>query len=227
MSLWSRINEALSALASGEPLSSVFEKLSTPPEKSVAFTIAVIALSAKMAKADGQVTRDEVVAFRQVFMIAPADEPQAARVFNLARQDIAGFEAYAIKIARMFADNVSVLEDLLEGLFHISMADGVYHPKEDAFIARVAEIFGISERHFTAVRARYVPGAEPDPYSVLDVEPGMPIVEIRARWRRLVRDPHPDAMIARGVPEEAIALATTRLAAINHAWEQIQREAGG
>ena len=227
MSVWSRIGEALSALASGEPLSSVFEKLRSPPEKSVAFTIAVIALSAKMAKADGQVTRDEVVAFRQVFMIAPADEPQAARAFNLARQDIAGFEAYAVKIARMFADNGSVLEDLLEGLFHISMADGIYHPKEDAFIARVAEIFGISERHFTSVRARYVPGAEPDPYSVLDVEPGTPIVEIRARWRRLVRETHPDAMIARGVPEEAIALATTRLAAINHAWEQIQREAGG
>ena len=63
MSLWSRIQDALSALAKGEGLSAVFDRLRSPPERSVAFTIAVIALSAKMAKADGRVTRDEVMAF--------------------------------------------------------------------------------------------------------------------------------------------------------------------
>ena len=91
MSLWSRIQDALSALAKGEGLSAVFDRLRSPPERSVAFTIAVIALSAKMAKADGRVTRDEVMAFRQVFHIPPAEERAAARVFNLAREDVAGF----------------------------------------------------------------------------------------------------------------------------------------
>ena len=93
MSIWTRITEALSALTSGEALSAVFDRLRTPPEKSVAFTIAVIALGAKMAKADGQVTRDEVTAFREVFNIGDADAQGAARVFNLARQDVAGFDA--------------------------------------------------------------------------------------------------------------------------------------
>src|SRR6056297_1446894 len=120
MSIWTRISEALQALAKGESLTSVFDRLRSPPERSVAFTIAVIALSAKMAKADGLVTRDEVTAFREVFHIAPQDEAAAARVFNLARQDVAGFDEYARRISRMFRDDRGALDDLLEGLFHIA-----------------------------------------------------------------------------------------------------------
>ena len=92
MSVWARIAAALQALASGEALSNLFDMLRTPPERSVAFTIAVIALGAKMAKADGLVTKDEVAAFRQVFTIPKSEEENAARVFNLARQDVAGFQ---------------------------------------------------------------------------------------------------------------------------------------
>src|SRR6056300_1421216 len=113
MSIWARISEALAALAKGEALSSVFDLLRAPPERSVAFTIAVIALGAKMAKADGQVTRDEVAAFRQVFYIPAADTAAAARVFNLAREDVAGFQDYARRIARMFEPAAPILEDLL------------------------------------------------------------------------------------------------------------------
>ena len=148
MSLWSRIADALSALAAGESLSAVFDRLRTPPERSVAFTIAVIALGAKMAKADGHVTRDEVTAFREVFTIPPADAANAARVFNMARTDVTGYEEYAARIARMYAGtpDASPLVDLMEGLFHIAMADGTYHPNEDVFLARVAEIFGLTDR---------------------------------------------------------------------------------
>ena len=224
MSIWNRITDALAALRAGEGLSVVFEKLSSPPERTVGFTIAVIALGAKMAKADGRVTRDEVTAFREVFSIAPEDEEKAARVFDLARRDSAGFEAYATQIARMFADDEAVRQDLLEGLFHIAAADGVYHPDEDVFLRRVAEIFGIGERCFRAIRARQVVDAEPDPYDILGVDPDMPLDEMRARWRALVRENHPDRMIARGLPEEAVKLATARLAAVNEAYEQVMDE---
>ncbi len=225
MSIWSRIADALSALTKGEPLSSVFEKLRNPPERSVAFTIAVIGLGAKMAKADGSVTRDEVTAFREVFFIPEADTAAAARVFNLARQDVAGFEDYARRIAGMFGAGDPVLCDLMEGLFYIAMADGEYHPNEDDFLARVAEIFGIDQRRFRGLRTRFVPDAPPDPWDVLGVEPGTPLDEVRAAWRRLVRESHPDRMIARGVPEEAVKLAERRLIAINRAWEEISGKA--
>ncbi|MGX0903373.1 DnaJ like chaperone protein [Roseovarius sp. MBR-79] len=221
MSIWTRITEALQALAKGESLSHVFDLLRTPPERSVAFTIAVIALSAKMAKADGQVTRDEVTAFREVFSIPPEEESNAARVFNLARQDVAGFEDYAARIARMFDGAPETLCDLMEGLFHIAMADGIYHPNEDAFLERVAGIFGLPEPQFRALRARFVPDAAPDPWSVLGVTADMPMAEIRAAWRQMVRDCHPDRLQARGIPEEAVRLAEKRLKDINRAWEEI------
>lgn len=221
MSIWSRISHALSALASGEGLSMVFEKLRSPPERSIAFTIAMIALSAKMAKADGLVTRDEVTAFREVFQIASEDEAGAAKVFNLARQDVAGFEDYARRIQSMFASEPGTLADLLEGLFFIAMADGQYHPAEDAFLIKVAEIFEIDALRFRAMRARFVPDASPDPYTVLGVTPDMSLDDIRAAWRKLVRETHPDVMMARGVPEEAIKLSQRRMQDINEAWAEI------
>lgn len=223
MSIWTRIADALSALTSGEPLSEVFDRLRTPPERSVGFAIAVIALGAKMAKADGLVTRDEVSAFREVFEIPEGEEANAARVFNLARQDVAGFEDYARRIARMYGQGNETLCDLFEGLFHIAIADGHYHPAEDEFLKQVSEIFGMSERQFRSVRVRFVPDAVPDPWAVLGVEPGTQIEEVRKVWRQLVRDSHPDRMIARGVPIEAIRMAEARMAAINTAWEEISR----
>ena len=223
MSVWTRISEALAALAKGEGLATVFERLRTPPERSVAFAIAVIALSAKMAKADGQVTRDEVTAFRQVFTIPADEEPNAARVFNLAREDVAGFDTYARRIARMFEGGHQTLMDLMEGLFHIANADGTYHPGENEFLTEVGRIFGLTEMEFRALRARCVPGADPDPWAVLGLPPGGHIDEARAAWRRLVRENHPDRLAARGLPVEAVRLAERRLKTINSAWDEIER----
>lgn len=223
MSLWTRISDALSALANGESLSDVFERLRTPPQRSVGFAIAVIALGAKMAKADGQVTRDEVTAFREVFQIAQGDEDGAARVFDLARQDVAGYQEYAQQIRRMFDPDSAVLCDLMEGLFHIALADGFYHPGENAFLEDVATIFGLEDTRFKALRARFVPDMAPDPYTILGVTPDTPLPEIRKAWRKLVRESHPDQMIARGVPQEAIRLAERRMIDINRAWDDINR----
>jgi DnaJ like chaperone protein len=225
MSLWTRISEALSALANGEGLAAVFDKLRQNPERTVAFTIAVIALGAKMAKADGRVTRDEVAAFREVFHIPKQAEHQAARVFDLARQDIAGFEDYATRIGAMFRSDDGPsggpLRDLMEGLFHIAVADGSYHPGEDAYLVRVAQIFGFSTLDFARLRAQFVADAERDPYDVLGVPHDAPLDEVRAAWRALVRETHPDRMMARGVPEEAVKLAEKRLISVNRAWEAI------
>ncbi|QFU09343.1 DnaJ-like protein DjlA [Rhodobacteraceae bacterium THAF1] len=222
MSIWTRILDALAALRQGDSLAEIFERLRTPPEQSVGFTIAVIALGAKMAKADGTVTRDEVTAFREVFTIPPEAEAAAGRVFNLARQDVAGFEDYATRIAKSFGRGSDMLEDLLDGLFHIAAADGDYHPDEEVFLRRVQEIFGISEAAFRQARARHVPDAAPDPYAILGVDPDAPLADIQRAYRKLVKESHPDRMIARGVPTEAVRLAERRLSAINDAWAEIE-----
>ena len=221
MSLWKRITDAVRALAKGEPLSAMLER--RPPEHTVAFTIAVIALGAKMAKADGRVTPPEIRAFREIFHIPRGEELAAARVYNMARTDVAGFETYARRVARMFRDRPGALSDLLEGLVYIAMADGEYHPHEAAFLEEIARIFEIPEDEFRAIRARHMPG-ESDPYAVLGVSHDADETEIRRKYRARVRDLHPDQMLARGVPEEARRLAEQRLAAINEAYTRIREE---
>ena len=225
MSLWSRITAALESLRAGEPLSAVFDRLRAPPERSVAFTIGVIALGAKLAKADGTVTRDEVAVFRSVFTIPAAEERNAARIFDLARQDVAGFDAYARKIAGLFPAGDPVLRDLLEGLFHVAMADGRFHPAEEAYLRQVAEAFGLGERCFRVMIGRFVPGSEPDPYDMLELAPDADLDAARAAYRRLVRESHPDALRARSVPEEAVKLAEARLKSLNRAWEEVRERA--
>lgn len=223
MSLWSRISDALAALVSGEGLTAVFDRLRTPPERSVGFTIAIIALGAKMAKADGQVTRDEVSAFRRIFTIPAGEEANAARVFNLARQDVAGFDAYARKIAAMFENDRETLTNIMEGLFQIALADGDYNALEDEFLAEVARIFQLSDCCLRGLRERLVPGHPHDPYDVLDVPADAPLDTIRSAWKAAVRENHPDRLQARGIPAEALRLAQERLMAVNAAWDEISR----
>ena len=136
MSIWTRIADALSALTQGEPLSVVFDRLrghvQTPPERSVGFTIAIIALSAKIAKADGTVTRDEVSTFRRIFTIAESELENAARVYNLARQDAAGFDAYA----RMIAPYLSKELDATVIVENLPGAGGLLAVGADAALAQ-------------------------------------------------------------------------------------------
>jgi DnaJ like chaperone protein len=221
MSIWTRARDLLSRLAPSEGLSALFDRLRTPPERTVGFAIATVALGAKIAKADGLVTRNEVAAFREVFIIPAGEEANVARVFDLARQDVAGFEEYAARVRAMFGDGARQLGDLLEGLFHIALADGDYHPDENQFLQRVAAIFDLPDREFMRIRAEFVPDAERDPHDILGIPHDATLEEARAAWRALVRETHPDRIIAKGLPEECIRLAEKRLILVNQAWERI------
>lgn len=189
--------------------------------RQAAFAIAMIALSAKMAKADGVVTRPEVDAFCRIFTVPPGEAKNVSRLYNLAKRHIAGFEAYARDAARLFADDPAMLEDMLDGLFDIAKADGAVHERELAYLSRVAAIFGFDEVAFARIRARHVKDGG-DPYLVLNADPSWDFQRLRRHYRRLVADNHPDRLIARGVPEEFVRIATERLAAINAAWERLE-----
>jgi DnaJ like chaperone protein len=197
--------------------------------QTIAFTAGVIALGAKMAKADGVVARSEVDAFKRVFRVPPEELKNVGRVFDIARQDSAGFEPYARQLARMFADRPAVLEELLGGLFHIARADGTVHASELRYLREVAGLFGFSAETFE--RLRRVHGvedvresAEEDPYAILGIAGTASDEEVKAAYRRLIREHHPDRLIAQGVPQEFIDVANARMAAINAAHDAVQRQ---
>lgn len=231
MSIWARISEFLATVPAAAFLSitdAVRTALSGNPQlrRRVAFSIAMIALSAKMAKADGVVTQDEVRAFQQIFIVPPDQLRNVARLFDLAKQDIAGFEAYAERLAGLCGDDqpdCTLLEDILDGLLHIAAADGVVHERELGFLRRVSEIFQVSENRFEAILSRHAVTGNIDPWRVLGLELGAPFEQVKARYRRMAAENHPDRLIARGVPEEFLTIANHRLAAINAAYEMIER----
>ncbi|MBP6013000.1 MAG: TerB family tellurite resistance protein [Alphaproteobacteria bacterium] len=192
----------------------------------VAFTIGVIALAAKLAKADGTVTRDEVEVFKRVFPVPREEEANVGHLFNLAKQDVAGFDSYAKQLASLFRAKPGVLEDLLDSLFLIAKADAQLHPGELEYLRHVSEIFGFTEDQFQRVRASHFGRDHHDPYAVLGVEPAASDEDLKRAYHRLVKDNHPDSLIARGVPEEFVRLATEKLAAINGAYEAIKKQRG-
>ena len=194
--------------------------------RETAFTIAVIALSAKMAKADGHVTRDEVDVFKRIFQVPPDEMKNVGRVFDLARKSASGFEPYARQIARMFQSNPSVLEELLDALFMIARADQVMHPAEVSFLKEISRIFGFDDAAFERIRAGHSGADAADPYAILGVPHDSSDDAARAAWRKLIRENHPDTLIAQGMPEDFIAVATEKIAVVNAAWDQICEQRG-
>jgi DnaJ like chaperone protein len=195
-----------------------------PGGKDAAFTLALIALSAKMAVSDGVVTASEFRAFQRTVEIPAGVEEQVDRLFKLAQQDVAGYEAYARKIGRFFFDSPDTLEHVLDGLFFIASADGMVHEAELDYLKSVSDIFGFDDARFEQLAAQHVlldNGA--DPYVVLGLAPNADKHEVKRVYRMLVAEHHPDRLIAKGVPEELISMATARMAAINQAYAKIMK----
>jgi DnaJ like chaperone protein len=231
MTVWQKISGLASAVGDAGSdflgdLARVFGlDRSAEPQNDIAFTIGVIALSAKMARSDGVVSPLEMQAFKQVFQTAPEEERNVKRVFDLAKQDVAGYESYADEIAKLLRDNKKLLQDVLEGLLYVATVDGGLHPQEDAFLADVAGRFGFSPSEYRFFRARFV-ADHGNPYDALRLSPDATNEEIRRQYRKLVADNHPDKLMGRGVPPEFVEIATRKLAAINAAYDTIAKERG-
>ena len=238
MSVWGKILGGAAGFAIGGPIGAILgtvaghavdkmrDSTREAPEddatRRVAFTIGVIVLGAKMAKADGVVTRDEIGAFKEVFHIPEEEMQNVGRLFNQARRDAHGFEPYARQIARLFRHNPAVLEELIDGLFHIARADRRITQDELEYLAKVAQIFGLDERDWARIRAGNMGPDASDPYEILGVSHTASDEEIKAAHRRLVVENHPDKLVAEGLPQEFVDLANEKLATINAAYDRIR-----
>ncbi|MFW5660051.1 MAG: TerB family tellurite resistance protein [Oceanicaulis sp.] len=185
------------------------------------YAMALIGLGAKMARADGEVTRDEVQAFAQVFRAPPGFEAPLRRAFDLAKQTTLGFDGYARRLARRFRHHPAVLEDVLDGLFHIAKADGRVTGDEEDYLARVAEIFGFRALDYDRIRVAHLGAPEDDPWALLGLERTADMDAVKRAYRRAAAQNHPDRLIARGAPAEMQRIADAKMAAINAAYRKI------
>jgi DnaJ like chaperone protein len=236
MSIWKRLSAATSNLTIGSPIARLLAgdgeaentsnrlQSSEKPDNEVPFTLGIIALSAKMAKADGRVTRDEVEAFKGAFRVSPGEMKEAARAFNLAKRDVTGYEVLASELVELFKGNRKLPEDVLDGLFHIAKADEEVHPREEQFLGQIANLFGFTDAEFDHIKARHVVPAKRNPYEVLGIDSSISDEELKSHYGRLVADNHPDKLLARGVPIEFVTIATEKVAAVTAAYETIAKE---
>ena len=239
MSIWGIIIGGTAGFALGGPIGGLLgamavhavESKLTPSRpdphatKRIAFTVAVIALSAKMAKADGVVTRNEITAFRARVHIPPNEIKQVGRFWDLARQTPDGFEDYAKQVARLFAPRAPVLEQLLDLLFYIAKSDGDITAPELSYLAAVATSFGFDQSDFDRLLALYQSDS-PTPYEILGLARDIDDRTLHEHWKHLARAHHPDTLTADGMPEEFITAANDRLAQINAAYDAIKRQRG-
>lgn len=194
------------------------------------FAIAVTVLAAKLCKCDGPITRLEIDAFKRNFRIPPGSARGIGRLFDQARDSTDSFEPYAAQLAEAFADNRGVLEQVLGSLFNIARADGPLNAREQEFLRRVHRRLALDQvswdRTFGETPQRPMPVDENDPYLELGLTRSASGEELRATWKRLMRENHPDSLASRGVPADFIARAGDKVAKINAAWDRIKRERG-
>jgi DnaJ like chaperone protein len=191
------------------------------------FAVGVVVLSAKLAKCDGPVTRAEIDAFKRHFRIPPEQMREVGRLFDQARDASDGFETYADQLGQAFADTPGPLTDVLGALFAIARADGPVNKAELAYLSRVHQAFGLDQSAWDQARGatqRQPVSTAPDPYGVLGLSRAATNEDIRATWKRLVRENHPDSLASRGVTADFVARATAKVAEINAAWDSIKRE---
>ena len=232
MSIWGRLSAATHDLSLGGQISSLLgfgptsqeRKLYAEPDNEVPFTVGVIVLSAKMAKADGSVAADEVKAFQEAFKVSAALMKQVAPAFNSAKRDAVNFEACAEQLVTLFKGNRKLLEDVLDGLFHIAKADGEVHRQEEQFLGKVAKLFGFTISEFNSIKARHLVAAKRNPYDVLGVRPSISDEDLKNHYRMLLADSHSEELIARGMPKEFTVIAIEKRAALSEAYEAIMKE---
>ena len=238
MSIWGKILGGATGFAFGGPIGALLggvaghalDKIKTkkklPEEtalKQIGFTIGVIVLSAKMAKADGKVTEDEIRAFKEKINIPDNEIKNVAKLWDQAKKTTDGFQIYARQIANLLEKNSSVLEELLKLLIIIALADGKITIPEIKYLKEVGNIFGFSEEDFERIYSSKS-GVSSDPYQILGISRDASIDEIKQKWKQLAINHHPDRLISQGIPEDLIHKSTSRLKEINNAWDTIQNQ---
>ena len=187
------------------------------------FALSLIILSAKLSKADGHVSKEELIAVKDKLKIPDSEIDQVAKIFNKAKDESTGYEPYAKQIAEIFRDNINVLEEVINILFYIAEADGHVSNDEETMIANIAYIFGLSQKQYQSIKESRKTSDKLNPYIVLESQPTDDLKTIRKNYIKLSKEHHPDLLISKGVPVEVINESKNKMRSINAAWDQVQK----
>ena len=187
------------------------------------FALSLIVLSAKLSKADGQVSREELIAVKDKLKIPENELDQVGKIFNKAKEEKTGYEPYAKQIAQIYSGNINVLEEVINILFYIAEADGNISHSELKMIEDIARIFGLNEIQINGIKESRKSSDKLNPYIVLESKPDESIEVIRKRYLKLSKEHHPDLLVSKGVPREVINESKDKMRAINSAWAQVQK----
>ena len=187
------------------------------------FALSLIILSAKLSKADGHVSKEELIAVKDKLQIPDSEIGQVAKIFNKAKDESTGYEPYAKQIAEIFRGNLNVLEEVINILFYIAEADGHVSSDEETMIANIAYIFGLSQKQYQSIKESRKTSDKLNPYIVLESQPTDDLKTIRKNYIRLSKEHHPDLLISKGVPVEVINESKNKMRSINAAWDQVQK----
>ena len=187
------------------------------------FALSLIVLSAKLSKADGQVSREELIAVKDKLKIPEHELKQVGKIFNQAKEESAGYEPYAKQIAQFYKGNINVLEEVINILFYIAEADGNVSESELNMIQHIAQIFGLNQSQFNSIKESRKSSDKLNPYIVLDSKPEDELRDIRKKYLKLSKEHHPDLLLSKGVPQEVIDESKKKMRTINSAWDQFQK----
>ena len=187
------------------------------------FALSLIVLSAKLSKADGQVSKEELIAVRDKLKIPENEIEQVGKIFNKAKQESSGYEPYAQQIAQIYKNNPNALEEVINILFYIAESDGNVSKSELDMMQHIAQIFGLNQSQFNSIKESRKSSDKLNPYIVLGTSPEENLQAIRKKYLQLSKENHPDMLISKGVPQEVIEESKKKMRAINSAWDQIQK----
>ena len=186
------------------------------------FAISLIILTAKLSKADGHVSKEELVAVKQKLKIPEHEIDQVGKIFNKAKEDSLGYEPYAQQIAQIYQRQPAVLDEVVNILFYVAEADGEVSEPELIMIQNIANIFGLNDSQFNGIKESRKSSDKLNPYVVLGCDSNDDFASIRKKYLKLSKEHHPDVLVSKGVPKEVIEESKKKMRAINSAFDTIE-----
>ena len=195
----------------------------------------------KLAKADGHVSQgeiDHVEQFMQKLNMTAEHRRQAIALFKRGADPAFDIAPTYQRFMAVCGHTRNLRQMLLVYLIVMALADGHFHPAEEALLTGLAARLGydqaafrhmldmaLNQTHFAAEQAN-APTALDDAYKALGVTKDSTDAEIKRAYRKLMSQYHPDKLIGQGVPEDMIAMATEQAKEIQLAYDLVKKSRG-